>query len=66
MTIPDRIRQLVREHGTLAAVAKHLQLNESHLCRLRSSTIYKPQKHVLDKLGLKMDYVLVKSTEGDS
>ena len=52
MTLQQRVRQLVAEHGTLRAAAKAVSVEVSYLSRLEHGEKTNPSEAVLERLGL--------------
>lgn len=50
--LTQRIKEMESEHGGLRAAARHLGVSASYLGRLREGKYDKPDKKILDKLGL--------------
>ena len=53
MTLPEVIRELVREHGSLVQIERTTGVNASYLSKLRSGRAKRPTNAVLNKLGIK-------------
>lgn len=53
MTLPERIAQLVAQHGSLRAVARVTEIDVSYLSRLKSGEKVNPEKDKLRRLGLR-------------
>lgn len=53
MTIHGRIRELIRQHGSLRAAARAIKMDHSYLFRLAVGEKTEPSEKVLRKLGLK-------------
>ena len=52
ITIPERINELMAEHGGLNRAAKAVKLYPSYLSRLRNGHQTNPSPEALKKLGL--------------
>lgn len=65
MKLDVYVHSLVKQHGgKLVNVSKATGLNEATLSRLRSGKVVNaPQKKILDKLGLEVDYVVKKDKQ---
>jgi transcriptional regulator with XRE-family HTH domain len=63
MTLADRIDELVRQHGSLRAVARVTEMDAGYLSRLRSGEKASPEKDKLRRLGLRrvVSYELLKT-----
>ena len=62
MTLPDRIDELVQQHGSLRAVARVTEIDVGYLSRLHSGEKENPEKEKLRRLGLRrvVSYELLK------
>lgn len=52
VSVPERIKELAKLHGTLRKVSKKLKLSEPHLSRMKAGDIEQPSPATLKKLGL--------------
>ena len=61
MTLQERINDLVRQHGSLRAVARVTEIDAGYLSRLRAGEKVNPEAAKLRRLGLKrvVTYVLL-------
>ncbi len=53
MTLSERIDELVKQHGSLRAAARVVQVDPGYLSRLRSGEKDGPEDAVLRRLGLR-------------
>lgn len=53
MTLQERIDQLVRQHGSLRAVARVIEIDAGYLSRLRAGEKARPGDVLLRKMGLR-------------
>lgn len=51
-TLPGRIEELIAEHGTLRAVARHLRVDPAYMHRLRRGEMENPGDDLLADMGL--------------
>ena len=63
MTLQERIDQLVKQHGSLRALARVMECSPPYICRLRSGVTRNPGPAVLRKLGLRrvVSYEMLKT-----
>lgn len=52
MTLQQRVKQLIREHGTLRAAARAIHIDVGYLSRLEHGEKSNPSEDILDRLGL--------------
>lgn len=66
MTLQERIDQLVKQHGSLRAVARVSEIDAGYLSRLRAGEKVNPEKAKLRRLGLRrvVSYELLKPVDG--
>lgn len=53
MTLAERVRELVAQHGSLLAVARVTDIDTGYLLRLRAGEKVCPPKELLQRLGLR-------------
>ena len=53
MTLPERIAELVAQHGSLRAAARALECDVSYLSRLQSGAKFRPTVGLLGRMGLR-------------
>jgi hypothetical protein len=53
MSLPDRIAQLIDQHGSIRAAARVLKCSPGYLCRLASGEKDKPSALLLRRMGLR-------------
>ncbi len=53
MTITERVKQLVRQHGGLVKAARAIDISPGYLSRLGYGSHFNPGASVLRKLGLR-------------
>lgn len=57
LTIPQRIDQLIIQHGTLRAVSRELGIDIGNLSKLHRGLYSSPGPETLEKLGLQDTYL---------
>jgi hypothetical protein len=53
MTLKQRIDELIKQHGSLRAASRVLQMDAAYLFRLSSGEKSAPSEHILKKLKLR-------------
>jgi len=53
MTLQERVKQLVRQHGSLRAAARATQIDPGYLSRLGSGEKVRPLAAMLKRMGLR-------------
>lgn len=66
MTLAERVEQLTKQHGSLRAAARAIEIDAGYLSRLASGEKAHPSDAYLRRMGLKRitDYVLRERQNG--
>jgi transcriptional regulator with XRE-family HTH domain len=52
MSLQQRVKQLIAEHGTLRAAARAVSVDVSYLSRLEHGEKFNPSEDILARMGL--------------